>query len=188
MKATDRARYQYPWALALAKMKARACTISQIVNTTEAEARALYKEANHGKSSPSGQQPVDIAWYTLTPERRFQSALLLVMYERACRSYPPGLALTHAYYHFSCITSGEWEDPYGTAFRDSEKDYQLNFARANYLVKIYDDQKDLYGARKSQLQLVKCRVCGTIILSQSDDADHRCPICIKSKDKPKKAE
>ncbi len=181
MKATDRARYSYPWGIALAKMKARACTISQITNCTESEARALYKEANLGKSSPSGQQPVDISWYTNTPERRYQSALLLLMYERASKKYPPGLALAHAYFHFSCITAGEWEYPFGTAFRDNEKDYVLNFARANYLVKIYDDQKDLHGARKSQLHLMRCRLCSTIYLAQSDETDHRCPICTKAK-------
>ena len=183
MKATDRARYSYPWGLALARMMARACTIAQITGTTEAEARALYKEAHFGRSSPSGQQPVDIGWYTKTPERRYQSALLLLLYERSYQKYPPGLALAHAYFHFASMTAGEWDAPYGTAFRDSEKDYVLNFARANYLVKIYDDQKDLHGARKSQLQLLRCRLCRSIYLAKAEETDHRCPLCVKAKER-----
>ena len=183
MKATDRARYAYPWGLALAKMLARACTIAKITNTTEAEARSLYKEAHRGRSSPSGQQPVDIGWYTQTRERRFQSALLLLLYQRAYQQYPPGLALAHAYFHFSSMTAGEWGDPYGTAFRHCEKDYSLNFARASYLVSMYSDETNLDGDRKSQLQLIKCRVCRAIYLGESTEADRRCPICAKAKDR-----
>lgn len=180
MKALERARHTYPWGLALARMQARACTISQLIGSTESEARALYKEAN-GRSSPSGQQPVDILWYVQTPERRFQSALLLLLYERASQSYPPGLALAHAYFHFSSMTAAEWGDGFGTAFRDTERDYTLSFARANYLANIYTDQKDLHGARRSQLQLIRCRLCSSIFLAEAHETDHRCPLCVKPK-------
>jgi hypothetical protein len=190
MKAVDRARYLYPWGITLAKMMARACTISQITGLTESEARSLYKEARNGKSSPSGQQPVDIGWYTQTPERQYQSALLLLLYERARRGYPPGLALAHAYYHFSSMTAGEWHsaprDGIGP-YRDSERDYAINFARGNYLVNVYNDQKDLHGARKSSLMLIKCRLCRAIFLSEATTAERRCPLCVKARERMSRA-
>jgi hypothetical protein len=179
LKTPDRVRQLYPWGAAMARMQARACTISQLTGLSKNEACRIYKEVNGGRSSPSGQQPTSLDWFMKTPARRFHSAMFLMLYEQSAQHYPSGLALAHAFYHLSRMTADEHQAPVPMgAYRPSEDAYTLNFARASYLARVYDDEKDLHGMRKSSLKLHRCRVCRGIFLGEAHDTS-RCPLCEK---------
>ncbi|UUZ66280.1 FlhC family transcriptional regulator (plasmid) [Polaromonas sp. P1-6] len=167
-----------PWARAMARMRARACTISDQLGVSSAEARRVWREEN-GQSSPSGLQPSHFDWYLKTPERRYQSALLVLLDQKALSQYPSAVAFTHAYYHFSRMTAGEWQkngtrDP---AFRDKEGDYTIPYSRGFYLVKNYQDSLYPDNSRKCELLLRACRQCRGKYMSHRDEPGGQCPVC-----------
>ena len=170
-----------PWARSMAKMRARACTISAQLGISRAVAKRIWTEENGG-SSPSGLQPSHANWYLKTPERRYQSALLISMNQLALQQYPASIAFSYAYYHFSRITAWEWKDrgESDPAFRSCEEDYTIPYARGLNLVKLYHD--DLYPdhTRKCELIMRACRSCRGNYLSHKDEAGGKCPLCTGS--------
>lgn len=165
-------------ARAMARMRARACTISDQLGVSNAEARRVWREEN-GKSSPSGLQPSHLNWYLKTPERRFQSAMLVHLNQAALETFEPSVAFIHAFYNFSRLTAGEWQgggtgDP---AYRDNESDYTIPYSRGFYLVKNYQDTRYLDNTRKCELLLRACRLCKSKFMSHQDELAGKCPTC-----------
>ena len=177
----DRAAIHY--STLMVKMRARACVISQLTGLPPLAVRDLWQRTA-GKSSPSGQQPNDLAWYTKTPIRRYHSALIVQFYSRALKTLPPYAALTHAYYHYARLTAPQkhkstWVEYGDPAFRATEQDYEVSFARANYLCQIYTDDELSTGRRKCHLMIKRCRKCGGIYMSHENEAHSYCPLCDK---------
>ena len=167
------------WARFMSKMQARACIVSRVTGLSGTEARRIWKMI-FGRSSPSGQQPTDFAWFLKTPERRSHAALLLMLYQQAQEGMPEYADFSHAYYHYGRMTGGnispqEWQndDP---AFRMSEKDYVIPFSRGHFLALTYTDDLDRTGVRKCPLQLRRCKSCGGIYLAHWDEAQNKCPV------------
>ena len=164
----------------MSKMQARACVISRITGLSGTEARRIWKKI-FGRSSPSGQQPTDFAWFLKTPERRSHAGLLLMLYHRAQAGLlPENAQFPHAYYHYGRITGGSvapesWKnkDP---AFRSRENDYVIPFSRGHFLALTYTDEIDRAGIRKCPLQLRRCKTCGGIYLGHWDEAQNKCPV------------
>lgn len=157
------------------RMNARACLIAQTLGISEPEARKWYRQIR-GESSPSGQQPSDMRWYLKTSERRYSGAMLLSLYG-ICRQFMPAKwALVHAYKHYAVMTGG--------IDRGSEKSQVLPFSRANYLVQMFQDHSRLNAGgainrhkTNVQLDIRRCRSCGTICLFDVNDANRVCPFC-----------
>lgn len=164
----------------MAKMQARASVISQIAGISPADARKIWHE-EMGRSSPSGQQPHDQAWYLKKTDRRYHSALIIMLAHRARQSMPEYAAFPYAYYHYARISAGtvprsRWHgDP---AFRISEDDYTIPFARAHYLCQIYSDDVFENGRRMCELQIKRCIKCGGLYLSHINEPGKKCPMCI----------
>jgi hypothetical protein len=168
-----------PWARSMARMRARACTISAQLGLSPVVAKRIWTEEN-GKSSPSGLQPSHVGWYLKTPERRYQSSLLIALNQMALQKYPSSIAFTHAYYHFSRLTASEWGDrgEGDPAFRTAESDYTIPYSRGFMLVKLYHDELYEDKTRKCDLILRACRTCRGKYLSHKDEAGGKCPLCI----------
>lgn len=184
MSARRSAQEMQPWANAMVRMGARACVVSQLTGLPAPTTRKLWIELT-GDSSPSGQQPNDLMWYVRNDTRRFHSALIVMLFNRARRSLPEHAALTHAYYHYAQLT-GAREHASGwtpsrsesSAFRPSERDYEIPFSRAHYLVKVYTDEMLSGARRKCPLVIRRCVKCGAPFMSHDTEAGpHRCPLC-----------
>jgi len=65
----------------LARLGARAVTISSVARTKPADSRAKYQQLQ-GKQSRSGQTPTDHQWFLFNQERRQHGALLLLVYHK----------------------------------------------------------------------------------------------------------
>lgn len=175
-------------ARTMVRLQARACVITKLTGLPSPRVRDMWQEIN-GHSSPSGQQPNDLLWYLKTPTRRYHSALLVQLYVKSLASLPVYEALTHAYYHYARLTStklkpevwmfGEQPDP---AFRKSERDYEISFARAHYLCQIYNDEVMADGkTRKCSLRIKRCTCCTGLFMGHVDEAARYCPLCINEK-------
>ncbi|WP_234265101.1 FlhC family transcriptional regulator [Hydrogenophaga sp. NFH-34] len=167
----------------MVQMNARACVITQLTGLPSLEVRDLWQQIA-GRSSPSGQQPNDLNWYLKTPTRRYHSALIVQLYVRALRTMPEYAALTHAYYHYGRITGsmvsrGVWQERGDPAFRASEKDYEISFARAHFICKSYSDELLSTGQRKCTLKIKRCQKgeCGGMYMSTENEAGRYCPLC-----------
>lgn len=167
-----------PWAKGMAKMLCRQPSIARVTGLSSSTVRKLWLSEN-GRSSPSGMTPSDIDWYLRTADIRYQSALLVMLFADAKKTYPPEVAFTNAYFHFSNMTSGEWarRRSSGGAFRDSEDDYVLNFARGHYLVSVYTDEASQTKQRLCDLKIRRCKGCGGIYMSHVNEVSGRCPNC-----------
>lgn len=98
-------------AYELAKLRARAVTITSVAHTKSADSRAKYKQV-HGSQSRSGQTPTDHQWFLFNQTRRQHGALLLLLYARYRASLEPspdahGLAFVMAYRMYSQMSDGE---------------------------------------------------------------------------------
>lgn len=173
-----------PWAEQMVRMGARACVVSQMTGLPTPAARKMWLTLN-GVSSPSGQQPNDLLWYLRNPTRRFHSALLVQLCERARNTLPEHAAITHAYYHYAHLTASRphvsgWQPQRGVdpAFRPGERDYEIPFARADYLLRFYTDEKLTNGRRKCPLICRRCTRCGSIYMAaDTEGGAHHCPLC-----------
>ena len=172
----------FPWARTMAKLRARACTITSLLRLTPSDSRKIWQD-EHGRSSPSGQQPNDPDWYLKTANRRFQAAHLLILFHQAQKVYERNIAYTHAYYHFASTTAGEWKDKTDAngAYRDCEGDYGIPYGRGLYLTNIYTDAVNNSGKRRCELILRKCKSCKGIYLSHINELGGKCPICSREK-------
>jgi Flagellar transcriptional activator (FlhC) len=178
MKGISTIEAKLPWARAMARMRARACTISDQLGLSNAEARRIWREEN-GQSSPSGLQPSHLNWYLKTPERRFQSAILVHLNYQALQMFEPPVAFIHAFYNFSRLTAGEWQhigtsDP---AYRASESDYTIPYSRGFNLIRNYQDSLYLDNTRKCELILRSCRLCKSKFMSHQEELAGKCPLC-----------
>lgn len=173
----------HAWARFMVKMQARAHIVSNITGISAADARRLWHE-ELARSSPSGQNAHDDAWFLKTTSRRMHGALILSLLSQTQKTLPPHAAFAHAYYHYSRMTAGvsdrhSWEtDP---AFRASEDDYVIPFGRAHFLSTIYSDDKLAGGARKCKLQVRRCKACEAIYLGHIEEIGRKCPICAAKK-------
>ena len=173
----------YPWAVMMVRMGARACVVSQITGLAQLDARTIWKQIM-GESSPSGQQPNDMLWYTRTPQRRSHAALLVRFYDKACATLPDYAAFAHAYYHYarmtaSPATSNSWVSRDEPAFRRSEQDYVIPFGRGFFLCQSYTDDTFAGGRRKCELIIRRCRKCQGQYMSHDSEAAQVCPNCGK---------
>lgn len=169
----------YPWAVFMAKMLARNPIIVHGLGLTKREGESIWKKTNH-RSSPSGQFPSNQDWYLETTERRFQGAMLVLMYQKALTVMPRELALPHTYYHFSRITAGEWKgsrhkDADG-AFRNVESDYALPYSRAFNLIAGFHVDQDVQN-RRNHLIVKCCKGCSGKYLARFDEGGYKCPLC-----------
>lgn len=169
------------WAKIMARMQARACIISKLSGLSVAECRKLW-HSEVGRSSPSGQQPADDAWFLKTPLRRSHAALILQLYAQSRKTLPKYAAFPHAYYHYARLTAGladrsSWDtDP---AFRRSEDDYVIPFSRAHFLTLIYNDDERADGVRKCTLHVRRCKSCGGLYLAHTEEIGRKCACCTK---------
>lgn len=173
----------HQWARLMARLQARACVISRITGMSNAASRRMWHQI-YGKGSPSGQQPADDTWFLKTGLRRAHAALILQLYAQSSQHLPQYAAFTHAYYHYARITAGlnerrTWDDD--PAFRSSEDDYVIPFSRAYFLVLIYTDEEMADGTRKCKLQVRRCRSCGALYLSHTEEISRKCPGCMSKK-------
>lgn len=166
------------WARLMVRLRARASIVSEIAGISDVDARKLWHQET-GSKPPSGQQGNDEKWF-LKGQRRVHSALILQLHAISSKSLPKHASLAHAYYHYARITAGisdhgSWEtDP---AFRRSEDDYVIPFSRAYFLVRTYTDDQYSSGKRKCDLQIRRCKSCGTLFLGHVQEVGHKCPSC-----------
>lgn len=173
-----------PWAHQMVRMGARACVVSQLTELPAPTIRKLWISI-HGVSSPSGQQPNDVLWYLRNATRRYHSALIVLLWDRARSTLPDYAAMTHAYYHYARLTASRdhqsgWvpipgEDP---AYRPSERDYEVPFSRAHYLCQIYTDARLTTGRRMCSLVMRRCTKCKAVYMAaDTEGGAHHCPLC-----------
>lgn len=176
------------WARLMAKMHARAITISDLLGITIGEARSIYLNV-HSRSSPSGQRGTDITWCARSTLRRYHSAMIIILVQNAMK---PGVkfyeGFTHAYYHYSRMTAGlsgreYWTSLAEPAFRANESDYVIPFSRAQQLVLNYNDEPGRYGGRDCPVQLRCCTKCQSKWLALSEEVFKRCPLCRRQESK-----
>jgi hypothetical protein len=159
-------------------LNVRACVIAQTLGISETEARSWYRQIR-GEKSPSGQQPSDMTWFLKTPERRYQSALLLSFYQLARPRMPARWAAVHAYKTFA-------EMVYGSSTLGAEQDYVLPFSRAHHLIQMWSDMR-LVQATTARHKIAapftvgNCRTCNTMYLTDVNDANRQCPHCASAK-------
>lgn len=169
----------YPWAVFMARMLARNPVIVHGLGLTKREGELIWKKTN-GRSSPSGQFPSNHDWYIETPERRFQGAFLILMYQKALTVMPRELALPHAYYHFARLTAGEWKESKSKdtdgAFRKVETDYSLPYSRAFNLVAGFHEEQNTQS-RNNHLMIKCCKSCSGKYLARFDEGGSKCPLC-----------
>jgi hypothetical protein len=173
----------YPWARLMLRMYARACVISQLTGLSALDTRNLWRDVIGG-SSPSGQQPNDLAWYLKTPQRRSHAALLLVLYDQSKQKLPGYAAYAHAFYHYARMTASPseshmWLESGDPAFRGSERDYVIPFSRGHFLVHMFTNELMMSGARKCELIIQQCGKCGGLYLKHQNEAGRYCPTCTK---------
>lgn len=173
----------YPWARMMVKLCARACVITQLTGLSQLDTRNLWREIA-GDSSPSGQQPNDLNWYTKTPQRRAHAALLVRLYGQAARGMPEYAAYPHAFYHYARMTASPaesflWLDSGDPAFRTSEKDYIIPFSRGYFLVQSYTEERFASGRRKCELEIRRCRKCQGQYMAHINEGGVICPVCAK---------
>lgn len=171
------------YAEKMVRMRARACAISRATGLPPSEVRALWRKITN-QSSPSGQQPSDLAWYLRNTRTRTHSALIVQLYQLALKNLPSYAAITVAYYHY-CHLSAPSADPMSwiasgdPAFRDSEESYAIPFSRAQYLCQIYTDDEMADGKRKCSLKIRRCKKCGCLYMSDMDEHRDHCTACKK---------
>jgi len=95
----------------LARMGARAVTISSVARTKPADSRAKYKQLQ-GNQSRSGQTPTDHQWFLASQTRRQHGAFLLMTYAKYRQYLEPqpdahGLAFVMAYNLYTRAINGE---------------------------------------------------------------------------------
>lgn len=95
-------------AFELAKLRARAVTITAIAKTRTQHSSEKYQQV-WGRQSPPGRTPSDHEWFLGTQQRRRHAALLLLMYHQYRVSYEPdpdahGLAFVMAYRRYVLVT------------------------------------------------------------------------------------
>ncbi len=159
-------------------MLVRNPTVARNVGLSETESQRIWKRVN-SRSSPSGQLPWSGEWFLQADIRRFQGALITLMYWKAKEALGETLALPHAYFYFARLTAGEHkverskrrEDP---AYRESENNYTINYSRAYDLVK----KMDLVQAGHPQDLVIKCcKSCDRKYLSGPTEGGAKCPVC-----------
>jgi len=184
-RSKEETRQIVHYAELMVKMRARACVISELTGLPSLEVRDLWQRVA-GRSSPSGQQPNDLAWYLKSSRRRFHSALIVQLYHQALQDLPAYAAMTNAYYHYGQITAASaprssWIDGADPSFRGEERDYEVPFSRANYLCKAYTNDKLANGRRKCPLVIKSCRnpSCQALFMSSEDEVREHCTVCAK---------
>lgn len=178
---TKKSIHNLEWAKLMAHLQARACVISRLTGMSASDSRKLW-HAEIGRSSPSGQQPNDADWFLKSGIRRTHSAMILQLYAISEKVLPAYAGFTHAYYHYARMTAGLVERESWTtdpAFRRSEDDYVIPFARAHFLAQIYTDDQLADGKRKCALQVRRCKACGTLYLGHIEESEKKCPACVK---------
>jgi hypothetical protein len=189
MKAEE-AEFLYPWLRHMARMHARACTISQVTGVSTMVVRNLWRDVNK-VSPPSGQQPTDTGWYLRSAKRKMHSALLLLLYQQALKTSPKKVAFAQAYFHYASMTVSDASEKTKTessdfrrigAYRANEADYEIPYSRGAFLCGYYSDQIGGDGKRRlCDLQLKQCRSCQSIFLGASFKCEPKCPICESTK-------
>ena len=170
-----RAEELMPWIRMMVKMRGRQLPITHLTGVTSSVVKEVWQIENK-RSSPSGQTPSDLEWYLRTPTLRYQSAMLLILFHSAQKSFPKEVAFAHAFYHFSSLTGGEWSGDHG-AFRSSDDDYTIPFSRAHFLIKTYNDDIDyMTQRRKCPLKIKVCRCCSGRYLAREEE-QNKCPLC-----------
>lgn len=172
----DKSESAFPWAFHMAGLLVRNPIITRDLNLTAKESKEIWKRVN-GRSSSSGQGPYIAAWYLESNDRRFQGAMIMLLYYRACKTFPETFALPHAYYHFARMTAGEMktkgsrvdDDP---AFREREQDYTIPYARALAL-------KSEITKKSGSVELVirTCKACNSKFLASHEETNETCPLC-----------
>lgn len=171
----------FAYAMLMIRMRARACAISQLTGLKSLEVRTLWRE-KMGESSPSGQQPNDIAWYVKTPQRRAHAALLYRLYAQCSPHFPRYAAYAHAYYHYARMTAPlaeyrTWSESGDPAFRSNERDYVIPFSRGLFLCQILRED-----GKPSDLTIKRCRRCQGLYTALSTEAGNVCPTCLRASD------
>jgi hypothetical protein len=174
MRPSD-AEWLYPWLRHMVRMHARACNISQATGVSTTLVRDLWRDV-HARSSPSGQQPTDTAWFLKTAKRKMHSALLLLLYQKAVQTQPKKIAFASAYWHYASMTVTDSKSAMGP-YRASEADYVVPYSRGSFLAGIYTEKTDPQGRRFCPLHLKQCRTCQSIFLGESLKCEPKCPIC-----------
>lgn len=168
------------WALHMSSMLVRNPIIERDLGLTKTASLALWKRVNDGRSSPSGQGPCAPDWYVATTERRFQGALIILMYRKALEVMPKIYALPHSYYHFARITAGEWTGekaarPQDPAYRARESDYTIPYSRVVALVTILEEGR---VDSLKELSIKACKACESKFLARFDEVGAKCPLCV----------
>lgn len=168
----------FPWAFHMAGLLVRNPIIARDLGLTKNESQTIWQKVN-GRSSPSGMGPWSADWYCETVDRRFQSALLILMYNQSAKVFPKFLALPYTFYHFARLTAGEWKVPKSTgrsdpAFRSREHDYTIPYSRALALVTEMDKAKN---GDHIDLLIKSCKACNSKFMAKHDEGGNKCPLC-----------
>lgn len=160
----------------LAKMDARAVTISAVAKIKPADARAKYKQMQ-GTQSRSGQTPTDHQWFLLNQSRRQHGALLLLTYAKYREEFEPhpdahGLAFVFAF------------RMYVQVLRVPADQAPVSPERFNLLVgKGFEiGWRDITKAGSSKfaadnVKVMQCKACRTHHLVESHFINYRCQSC-----------
>lgn len=160
-------------AVELAKLGARAVTITSVARTKPADSRIVYKQVR-GNQSQSGQTPTDHQWFLFNRTRRLHGAFLLLSYftYRTRHKDNPdahGLAYTLAYKVYKQITD---ENPI------------VSPERFNLLVGhgfSIGWQGIIKGGSSKfpfdNVKVVNCRKCRMPHLAEAHFLSYVCPVC-----------
>jgi hypothetical protein len=157
----------------LARLDARAVTITSVAGTKSADSRAKYKQV-HGFQSRSGQTPTDHQWFLASQRRRQHAAFLLLTYVRYRGSLEPspdahGLSFVLAYRLYLETLQGERlvcperfnllvRKGYQFGWREITKGGHSKFPSDNVMVTI-------------------CKKCRVHHLAESHYLNYVCPSC-----------
>lgn len=157
----------------LAKLGARAVTITAVARTKPADSRAVHKRVR-GHQSQSGQTPTDHEWFLLNRTRRLHAAYLLIVYAmfRSAHESSPdshGLAFTMAYRDYKQLTQGKpvitperlnllITTGYGIGWRDITRGGASKFPSDN-------------------VKVMNCRKCRVPHLVEAHYLNYVCPAC-----------
>jgi hypothetical protein len=91
----------------LAKMGARAVTMTAVARTKPSDSRAIYRKLN-GAASQSGQTPTNHEWFLMSKQLRQHAAFLLICYAMYRNAYEPhpdahGTAFTLTYKNYLAV-------------------------------------------------------------------------------------
>ena len=167
----------------LASLGARTVTIRSVCpNLTTAEVGRVYRDANDGKASPSGQTPSDMDWYFKSPRVHKVADLFFALYLSARESdglEDPGQVKVRML-HWFCSAYEATQHMTRGLYHLDKKDYEpiLDVERALFLIKMHEAHcRPSSESKTPPFFFLRCTSCGTMTLAPVHKLRPQCSIC-----------